>query len=122
MKQSEALDALRRLGPLTQLDLAVLHSVTTRAVGVVLKPLHKRGQVHISAFRKRDAGPAARVWALGPGTDAERPKPKRPRKMKSRNRQHFLLDDLPNRATTAAADETIARARALGPSLWGALL
>jgi hypothetical protein len=67
---------LLELRPMDITEVAVKLGIWERPARFRLKALHAAGKVHIDRYERFSPhGPAARMWALGPGVDAPRPKP-----------------------------------------------
>ena len=64
-------------GPSTAQDLASHTGMHVLTVQRTLRPLYRRGLVHISGWEKDSQGRwVVRVFKFGPGKDAKRPPPK----------------------------------------------
>lgn len=67
---------LLELRPMDITEVAVKLGIWERPARFRLNALHAAGKIHIARYERfSDHGPAARMWALGPGVDASRPKP-----------------------------------------------
>lgn len=64
-------------GPCTAHDIADHTGMHVLTVQRTLRPMHRRGLVHISGYEKDAQGRSViRVWRFGEGKDAKRPPPK----------------------------------------------
>jgi hypothetical protein len=67
---------LLELRPMDITEVAAKLGIWERPARFRLNALHAAGKIHIDRYERFSPhGPAARIWALGPGVDAPRPKP-----------------------------------------------
>lgn len=97
---------LLELRPMDVNELSAKLGISNRAAGFRVNDLHAAGRVHITKWERFSPhGAPSRMWALGPGEDAPRPKPIA-KKILERKRINRMRKDDP-----AAYEAVLARKR-----------
>jgi hypothetical protein len=94
------------LRPMDVNELAAKLGISNRAAGFRVNDLHAAGRIHITKWERFSPhGAPSRMWALGPGEDALRPKPIAKKILERRRINRMRKDD------PAAYEAVLARKR-----------
>lgn len=93
---SRVLAELEYAGGLTAVELAEVMNVSRGSVDRYLGQLYAEQKIHVGAWHQADKGVTkghlpSRVWRVGPGRTAVRPKPEDPRIARARYREKMRL-------------------------------
>jgi hypothetical protein len=95
-------------GPMDITEVAAKLGIWERPARFRLNALHAAGKIHIARYERfSDRGVASRIWALGSGKDAPRPKPV------DRNKRERMRMSRLRREDPAAYAQLLARKRAM---------